>query len=119
VEAARGMGMTGLQLLRKVELPLATPLIMTGVRLCAVQVVATATIAALVAGPGLGRIITAGYGRQDTPQIVAGAVLVAVLALVVEVTLAYVQRRIDPVRRARAARGTPRRREAEPAPAGA
>lgn len=105
LEAARGMGMTGLQLLGKVELPLATPLIMTGVRLCAVQVVATATIAALVAGPGLGRIITSGYGRQDQAQVLAGAVLVALLALAVEVGLAYVQRRVDPVRRARVSRG--------------
>lgn len=109
VESARGMGMTGLQLLRKVEVPLATPLIMTGVRLCAVQVVATATIAALVAGPGLGRIITAGYGRQDQAQVVGGAVLVTALALLVEAVFALLQRRVDPVRRvrARAAARTP------------
>lgn len=101
VEAARGMGMNGTQLLRKVELPLAIPLIMNGVRLATVQVVATATIAALVAGPGLGRIITAGFGRQDRPQMVAGAILVAVLALVVEGLMEVLQRRIDPMRGAR------------------
>lgn len=101
VEAARGMGMSGTQLLFKVELPLALPLIMTGVRLAAVQVVATATIAALVAGPGLGRIITAGFGRQDHAQMVAGAILVALLALVVEWSLEWLQRRIDPMRLAR------------------
>jgi len=101
VEAARGMGMTGMQLLRRVELPLAVPLIMTGVRLCAVQVVATATIAALVAGPGLGRIITAGYQRDDQAQVVGGAVVVALLALLVELLFALLQRALDPVARVR------------------
>ena len=103
VDAARGMGMDGAQLLRKVELPLAVPLLMNGVRLAAVQVVATATIAALVAGGGLGRIITNGFGRQDLPQIVAGAILVAALALAVEALMEWLQRRLDPMRRARRA----------------
>jgi len=107
VDAARGMGMGGTQLMRKVELPLAVPLLMNGVRLAAVQVVATATIAALVAGGGLGRIITNGFGRQDLPQIVAGAILVATLALVVEALMEWLQRRLDPMRRARR---TPARR---------
>jgi len=107
VDAARGMGMGGTQLMRKVELPLAVPMLMNGVRLAAVQVVATATIAALVAGGGLGRIITNGFGRQDLPQIVAGAILVATLALVVEALMEWLQRRLDPMRRARR---TPARR---------
>ena len=101
VEAARGMGMSGGQLLKKVELPLAVPLIMSGIRLSAVQVVATATIAALVAGPGLGRIITAGFARQDHPQMVAGAFLVAIVALALELTMEWLQRRADPMRAAR------------------
>ncbi|KUF15984.1 MULTISPECIES: ABC transporter permease [Streptomyces] len=84
VQAARGMGMTGPQLLWRVEVPLALPLIMSGVRLAAVQLVATATIAALAGGGGLGRIITAGFNLASTPQVVAGAVLVAVFALLVE-----------------------------------
>ncbi|WP_434599484.1 ABC transporter permease [Streptomyces sp. A5-4] len=84
VRAARGMGMTGGQLLRRVELPLALPLILTGVRIAAVQLVATATVAALAGGGGLGRIITAGFNLASTPQVVAGAVLVAVFALLVE-----------------------------------
>jgi osmoprotectant transport system permease protein len=100
VDAARGMGMSGIQLLRKVEVPLAMPLLMNGVRLAAVQVVATASIAALVAGPGLGRIITNGFARQDQPQVVAGAILVALLALVVEGAMEAMQRRLDPMRRA-------------------
>nr|WP_202514152.1 MULTISPECIES: ABC transporter permease [unclassified Streptomyces] len=84
VRAARGMGMTGRQLLLRVEMPLALPLILTGVRIAAVQLVATATIAALAGGGGLGRIITAGFNLASTAQVVAGAVLVAVFALIVE-----------------------------------
>ncbi|MFF2305264.1 ABC transporter permease [Streptomyces sp. NPDC058128] len=84
VRAARGMGMTGRQTLTLVEVPLALPLILTGVRIAAVQLVATATVAALAGGGGLGRIITAGFNLASTPQVVAGACLVAVLALLVE-----------------------------------
>ncbi|MGW6563828.1 ABC transporter permease [Streptomyces sp. NPDC054975] len=84
VRAARGMGMTGRQMLLGVELPLALPLILTGVRIAAVQLVATATVAALAGGGGLGRIITAGFNLASTPQVVAGAVLVGLFALVVE-----------------------------------
>ncbi|MFD6415755.1 ABC transporter permease [Streptomyces sp. NPDC060194] len=92
VEAARGMGMTGRQTVKGVELPLAMPMILTGVRIAAVQLVATATIAALAGGGGLGRIITAGFNLASTPQVVAGAVLVAVLALLVEAVFALAQR---------------------------
>ncbi|MFE2045830.1 ABC transporter permease [Streptomyces sp. NPDC059477] len=84
VQAARGMGMTGRQVMFHVELPLASPMILTGVRIAAVQLVATATIAALAGGGGLGRIITAGFNLASTPQVVAGAFLVAVFALLVE-----------------------------------
>ncbi|MFJ6739486.1 ABC transporter permease [Streptomyces sp. NPDC091279] len=92
VQAARGMGMTGRQLLFRVELPLALPLIMNGVRIAAVQLVATATIAALAGGGGLGRIITAGFNLASTPQVVAGAVLVAAFALLVEAVFETVER---------------------------
>ncbi|EFL15916.1 ABC transporter permease [Streptomyces sp. C] len=92
VEAARGMGMSGRQLFLRVELPLARPLVMTGLRSAAVQVVATATIAAMVGQGGLGRIITAGFNTYNTPQVVAGAVLVALLALVVEGALVAADR---------------------------
>ncbi|MFD9720693.1 ABC transporter permease [Streptomyces sp. NPDC059076] len=84
VRAARGMGMTGRQVLWGVEVPLALPLVFTGVRIAAVQLVATATIAALAGGGGLGRIITAGFNLASTPMVVAGAVLVALFALIVE-----------------------------------
>ncbi|MFJ8666478.1 ABC transporter permease [Streptomyces sp. NPDC093600] len=92
VRAARGMGMTGSQMLLRVELPLALPLVLTGVRVAAVQLVATATVAALAGGGGLGRIITAGFNLASTPQVVAGAVLVALFALVVEGVFEAAQR---------------------------
>jgi osmoprotectant transport system permease protein len=92
VQAARGMGMTGRQVMFEVELPLSLPLVMNGVRIAAVQLVATATIAALAGGGGLGRIITAGFNLASTPQVVAGAVLVAVLALAVEGLFAVAER---------------------------
>jgi osmoprotectant transport system permease protein len=107
VEAARGMGMSGWQLLRTVELPLAFPLVMTGVRSAAVQVVATATLAALPGGGGLGRIITAGFHLYDTAQVVAGALLVALLALVIEGVLVVAERLLDPMRRRRRAGRAP------------
>ncbi|MFE3824962.1 ABC transporter permease [Streptomyces sp. NPDC059092] len=96
VEAARGMGMSGRQVFLRVELPLAYPMIMTGLRSAAVQVVATATIAAMVGQGGLGRIITAGFNTYDTGQVVAGALLVALLALLVEGVLVALDRVIDP-----------------------
>ncbi|MEU6665571.1 ABC transporter permease [Streptomyces sp. NPDC046727] len=92
VQAARGMGMTGRQLLFHVELPLSLPLVLNGVRIAAVQLVATATIAALAGGGGLGRIITAGFNLASTPQVVAGALLVAVFALLVEGVFEAVER---------------------------
>jgi osmoprotectant transport system permease protein len=107
-EAARGMGMTGGQLLRRVELPLALPLLAAGFRTAAVQVVATATLAALVAGGGLGRFIVDGYGQQDQAMGFAGAVLVALLAIATELGLGLVERRVTPGARRRAARPTAR-----------
>jgi osmoprotectant transport system permease protein len=84
VEAARGMGMNGRQVLLELEVPLAAPLIMTGVRLAAVTIVATATLSALIAGGTLGRYIIDGYAQQDIPKVAGGAILVAVLAILTE-----------------------------------
>ena len=95
-EAARGMGMTGWELLWRVELPLALPLVMAGIRTSAVQVVATATLAAVTSWGGLGRYIVDGLAQRDDVQVFAGALLVAVLAVLTEVTLASVQRRLTP-----------------------
>lgn len=97
LEAARGMGMDEVQVLRRVELPVALPLIFSGVRLAVVQVWATATVAALVAGPGLGRIITHGYDSNRPAEVIAGSLIVAVIALVLEGLLAYAQRALDPL----------------------
>ena len=95
-EAARGMGYRELAQVLRVELPLAVPLIMAGVRTSAVQVVATATLAAVVAGGGFGRYIVDGLARNDQPRLVAGALLVAVLALATELLLAGLQRLLMP-----------------------
>src|SRR4029079_1894680 len=101
VEAAKGMGMTGRQLFFAVELPLATPLILTGLRLALVQVWATATIAALVAGPGLGNVITAGFYRSDYGRGLSGAIVVAAVAIVLEGLAALTERFVNPLARVR------------------
>ncbi|MEP6463411.1 MAG: ABC transporter permease [Frankiaceae bacterium] len=98
-EAATGMGMQGAQLLRRVELPLAMPLIAAGLRTAAVQVVATATLAAYIGAGGLGRYIADGFGLQDQPMILAGSILVALLALVTELGLGRLETRLTPGRR--------------------
>jgi len=95
-DAARGMGYRGLAQLLRVELPLAVPLVMAGVRTSAVQVVATATLAALIAGGGFGRYIVDGLAQFDYPKLLAGAVLVALLALATEVSLAGLERLLTP-----------------------
>lgn len=99
-EAAVGLGMTGWQLFLRIELPLALPLVLSGVRLAIVQVWATATIAALVAGPGLGNVITAGFANQRYGQGIAGAIVVAAVALLLEVAAALAVRAITPERSA-------------------
>jgi osmoprotectant transport system permease protein len=96
VEAARGMGMTEREVLTKLELPLAAPLIMAGVRTAAVTVVATATLAALIGGGGLGRFIIDGFSQGDTSMLVAGAILVAILAIITEVGFGFVERGVTP-----------------------
>ena len=90
-EAAEGMGMRGRQVLWEVELPVAMPLIMAGIRTSAVQVVATATLAAFVGLGGLGRYLIDGLSQRDLAQVVGGAILVAVLSLLTELLLGRVQ----------------------------
>jgi osmoprotectant transport system permease protein len=99
-EAARGMGLSRRQLLWRVELPLAVPYLAAGLRTAAVQVVATAGLAALVNGGGLGMIVAAGFGlgiAAGGGQILAGGLLIAGLALLVEALLAVLQRVVTPV----------------------
>ena len=95
VEAARGMGMTPWQVIRRVELPLALPLLFAGIRTAAVFVVATATIAAIAGGGGLGDIIVnqASYREEG---VVAAALCVSLLALAADAALGLVQRALTP-----------------------
>src|SRR5215471_4376327 len=92
VEAARGMGLRERQVLSQVELPIALPLIIAGIRNAAVAIVATATLGALVAGGGLGRYIVDGLARQEYPRLFVGALLVALLSVAVEVAFGAAER---------------------------
>jgi osmoprotectant transport system permease protein len=109
VEAGRGMGLREGQILRSVELPLASPIIVGGFRTATLQVIATATIGAIVSGGGLGRFIVDGIHNQDYTTVVGGVILVASLAIGVDLVLALVQRRVTPrgLQLQRAARGEP------------
>lgn len=92
VDAARGMGMTEGEIVRKVELPIALPLIISGLRSATLQIVSTATIAALVALGGLGRYVVDGLSLRDFPQMLSGAVLVAALAIALDLLFALASR---------------------------
>jgi len=92
VEAARGMGMTGWEILRGIELPLASPVILSAVRVASVQVVATATLGALVAWGGLGRYIIDGFSQRDNVAVFVGGLLVALLAVFTELFFEVLQR---------------------------
>jgi osmoprotectant transport system permease protein len=96
IEAARGMGMREWQILLSLELPVALPVILAGVRTSAVQVVATATMWAIVAGGGLGRYIVDGFALRDIPRLVSGAILVALLAVATELFFIGVARLFVP-----------------------
>ena len=91
-DAAKGMGMRGMEVLWKVEVPNALPLMFSGLRSAFLQVIATATIAATAGLEGLGRFLIDGLSVRDYPQMASGAVLVALLAIVVDLLLALVQR---------------------------
>jgi osmoprotectant transport system permease protein len=104
VEAARGMGMSGAQILRMIEIPLAARLIVSGLRTSSVQVVATATLGAVIASGGLGRYIVDGFafgtfgpgGVEGRQMVVGGALLVAALALITEIGLGFLERHMVP-----------------------
>jgi osmoprotectant transport system permease protein len=108
LEAARGMGMGEGRVLLGIEMPLAAPLVMAGLRTAAVQVVATATLGAVVAGGGLGRFIIDGFAAGDDAQIVAGALLVAALAIVTELLFGLLERLVRPRTRSVRRRGISR-----------
>jgi len=98
VDAARALGMTDGQILRQVRLPLAAPVIMAGIRTAAVIDVGTATLAAFIGAGGLGEPIVSGLALSDTRMILSGAIPAALLALVVDVTLAGVEHFVHPGR---------------------
>jgi osmoprotectant transport system permease protein len=95
-ESARGMGLSGGQVLRQVEIPLALPLMAAGVRTSAVQVVATATLAGYTGFGTLGQLVFRGFVVNLSYLVIGGAVLVAILALLTEVLLGFVQRLVTP-----------------------
>ena len=92
IDAARGMGMTGREILTKVEIPIALPLIISGLRSATLQIVSTATIAALVSLGGLGRYVVDGLKLRDFPQMFTGALLVALLAIGLDAIFAAIGR---------------------------
>ncbi|HET6816641.1 MAG TPA: ABC transporter permease [Mycobacteriales bacterium] len=106
-DAARGTGLSAWQSVRRIEVPLAIPLIAAGVRTATVQVVATATIAALVGSGGLGRFVVDGFQTNDYGQLVGGALLVGLLAVVVEIALGWLEGALTPGRRHLAGTSSP------------
>jgi osmoprotectant transport system permease protein len=114
IESARGMGLSGLHVVTRVELPLAAPLIITGLRISAVQIIATATLGALVGLQALGSFILEGLSTFDYGRMLTGGLIVALLAIVAEVSFTLLERAVTPWTRpgSRTRRGRP-----EPAPA--
>ena len=101
IDAARGMGLTDRQILLRVELPLALPIIVAGIRIATVTIIGIATIGAYINGGGLGTLIFDGIGRQFPTMIIAGAVLATVLAIVADLLLLALERYLRPWARAR------------------
>ena len=95
-DAARGLGMTTTQQLMRAEVPIAAPLLVTGLRIAVVQVIATATIGAYAGTGGLGRFIIDGFALQDYPQVFGGALIVAALAIIGDRALVAVERHVAP-----------------------
>ncbi|MDP8947543.1 MAG: ABC transporter permease [Actinomycetota bacterium] len=97
IDAARGMGLSGGQILTRIQLPIAAPVIFAGVRTSAVQVVASATLATFIGGGGLGDLIVEGFSRGDTAILLAGALSVAVLAVITEASFSGLERFFTPM----------------------
>ncbi len=92
VEAARGQGLSEGQNIMRISLPLAVPVILAGIRTAAVQIVSAATLAVFIGGGGLGELISSGMGLLDIPQLVIGALAVALLALMTEIAFGATER---------------------------
>ncbi|MDX1605129.1 MAG: ABC transporter permease [Candidatus Competibacterales bacterium] len=95
-EAARGIGMTGLQRLRRVEIPLAIPIIMAGVRTAVVMNIGIMAIAAYIGAGGLGVLISRGISQTDPRQLIAGAIAVSILAIIADYGLLWLQKKLTP-----------------------
>jgi len=95
-ESARGMGMTSLQRLTRVEIPIAVPVIMAGVRTAVVMNIGVAAIAAYIGAGGLGVLISRGISQTDSRQLIAGAVSVSLLAIIADYGLLMLQKRLTP-----------------------
>lgn len=103
IDAARGMGLTGRQILFGVEIPLALPVIVAGIRIATVTIIGIATIGAYISGGGLGKLIFDGIGRNFPTMIIVGAVLATLLAILADVSLLALERYLRPwARRGRA-----------------
>ncbi len=96
IDAARGMGLSGVQILARIQIPIAAPVIFAGIRTSAVQVVASATLATFIGGGGLGDLIVEGTQLNDTTVLLAGSFAVAVLAIITEVGFGVLERALTP-----------------------
>jgi osmoprotectant transport system permease protein len=96
IGAARGMGLSGRQILARIQLPIAAPVIFAGIRTAAVQVVASATLATFIGGGGLGNLIVEGLQRNDRAILLAGSFSVAILAIITEVAFGGLERAFTP-----------------------
>ena len=96
IDAARGIGLSGGQILTGIQLPIAAPVIFAGIRTSAVQVVASATLATFVGGGGLGNLIVLGLQRNDPAVLVGGSLTIAVLAIITELTFGLLERTFTP-----------------------
>lgn len=96
IDAAKGMGMTTWQIVTRIQAPLVTPLVAAGIRTSAVQVVATATLAAFIGAGGFGDYIVDGLNVGNNTELVVGAASVAILAIVIEVLMSWLQRAVTP-----------------------
>ena len=96
IDAARGMGLSGSQILTHIQMPIAAPVIFAGIRTSAVQVVASATLATFIGGGGLGDLIVEGTQRNDTAILLAGSFSVASLAIITEIVFGALERGMTP-----------------------
>ena len=96
IDAARGMGMTNGQIITRIQAPLVLPVLAAGLRTAAVQVVATAPLGGLIGAGGYGDYIIDGVNRLNTVEILAGSILVAALAMIVQIGMEWVERRLTP-----------------------